>query len=259
MPVCSWVSGLLLCALAGPPLDDPRQDPYVRLPVLARLMEWATFQVSFDHDSMVPDMAAGDGLKQVHGKPRFADGLLGRALVCGPESGFALYPRERNATFATRGAVSLWIRPLEWTRVNGGNTEFLMLSNYSVYLERQGPAHNAEGQVTRQEGLLYLLLAKSTGTLCLQAGTADWPNGVWRLVVCNWSWPSMSLSIDGGPFQSLSAKVAPQPEEFGDLFIGAPSGGETALLDEVTFYRRPLSQDEARALYEALCPDGPAR
>jgi len=230
----------------GPPVD-PRADLYLADPALRALMDWVTFRLTFDGDSAVPDMAAGGWEPQVHGTPQFADGVKGRALVAGGESGGAIFPRELNAPLSTRGAISLWLCPLEWTHDNGGNTEFLMTTNASFYLQRQGPLHNEEGVVTRQEAVQFLMLSEVTGNNGLAFGTEDWPLGRWRLLVANWSWPSMSFSLDGGEFQSLSVKQNPTEANFGGLLIGS-AGGQKTLIDELTIYRRPLTVDEARAL-----------
>ncbi len=154
----------------------------------------------------------------------------------------------------TRGAVSLWIRPVHWTRVNGGNTTFLMTSNATFYLQRQGPAHDETGKLTRQEGVQYLIRGETTGNVTLMTGTANWPDGRWRLIVANWAWPTVSWSIDGGEFVGRSVRVNPDDGHFGDLVVGA-TGGEPTLIDELTIYRRPLTQAEARHLYETFRPE----
>jgi hypothetical protein len=239
-------------ACAGPPAD-PRANPYFANPTLRALMGWVTFQLTFDGGSMVPDMAAGDPKFTPGGTPQFAPGIMGLALVAGGQSGNAIFPRELNGPFDTRGAISLWLCPVEWTHVNGGNTEFLMTTNASFYLQRQGPMHNAEGVVTRQEGMQFLMLSPVTGNNCLAFGTEGWPLGQWRLVVANWSWPTMSFSLDGGEFQSVSVKQNPTAANFGGILVGS-SGGEKTLMDELTIYRRPLTLEEARAVYQAFKP-----
>lgn len=240
---CACAEGLL----------DPRSDLYYRNLRLRDLMPWVTLQLTFDSDSLVPDLAAGDPAVTPHGQPLFAPGIKGRALVAGDGSGQAAFARAGNANLETRGAVSLWVCPTGWTHHQGGNTTFLMTSNSSFYLQRQGPMHNDEGVVTRHEGVQFLMLSQVTGNQCLMVGTGDWPQGRWRLLVANWSWPTMSLSLDGGEFQSLTVKHSPGPEQFGALVVGASSGEQT-LLDELTIYRRPLTLDEVRALYQALSP-----
>ncbi len=252
--VCTSLFWLMGGASAQNPLPtDPRADPYFADPRLRELMDWVTFQLTFDAGGLVPDMAAGETTFSLHGEARFEPGVKGQALVAGADSGRAIYPRELNATLDTRGAVSLWVCPMGWTHQNGPNTTLLMTTNSSFYLQRQGPMHNEAGVVTRQEGFQFLMLSEVTGNKCLMVGTQDWPLGKWRLIVANWSWPTMSLSIDGGEFRSLSVKQSPTAGDFGGLAVGA-SGGEETLIDELTIYRRPLTLEEARVLYEAFAP-----
>lgn len=232
---------------------DPRADPYFAKPDLRALMDWVSFRLTFDGDSLTPDMAAGEFGFAPSGTPQFTDGVKGRALLAGDGSGLGTYSRPRNATLDTRGAISLWVCPVEWTHQNGGNTVLLMTANSSFYLQRQGPMHNEDGLVTRQEGLQFLMLSPVTGSNCLMLDTENWPMGKWRLLVANWSWPVMQLSVDGGQFQSLTVKQSPTEAQFGGLVVGA-SDGEKTLLDEVTFYRRPLSLQEVRSVYEAMRP-----
>jgi len=234
-------------------LLDPRADPYFVRPELRALLDWVTFRLTFDAGDMMPDMAVGDFAPAVQQPPQFAPGLKGQALVAGDGCGIAIYPRPGNVPLETRGAVSLWLCPVAWTHQNGGNTTFAMTGNASFYLQRQGPMHDAEGVVTRQEGVQYLIFSKTAGNQCLMFGTEDWPPGKWRLLVANWTWPTMEFSLDGGEFQSMALKGAPGADEFHGLLVGA-SGGEKTLMDELTFYRRPLELAEVRALQEALQP-----
>ena len=232
--------------------DDPRQNPYFAVPELRQLMEWATFQLTFDAGSMVPDLASGDSKPGISGTPKFEPGLRGQALVAGPGSGTCVYARDGNATFTTQGALAVWLCPVSWTHVLGDNTTMVMTTNASFYVQRQGPWF--EGPVLkRNEGLQYLIFSKSAGNQCLMYGTNDWPMSKWRLLVVNWSWPTIACSLDGGDFASATLKGKPAPEEFGGILIGA-GGGEKTLLDEITFFRRPLSLVEVKALYEALRP-----
>ncbi len=246
---------LLLPALSTqtPVATDPRGDPYFARPELRALMDWVTFQAAFDGGSLVPDMAAGAYKFTPHGTPRFEPGLRGLALQVGGETGAAMYPRARNFPLETRGALSVWLCPLGWTRDNGPNTEYVMTGNSTFYLERQGPMHNAEGVVTRHEGLLYLMRGTSAGNQTLYADTASWPQGQWRLIVLTWDWPVLGISVNGGDFSTATTTGKPRPGEFGDFLVGS-RGGEVTLMDELMIYRRPLSRVEAQALYQAFAP-----
>lgn len=251
LAVLVLVASVLTAAAVGAD-DDPRQSPYFAVPALRQLMEAATFQLTFDAAGMVPDMAGGDFKASLVGTPQFAPGVRGQALVAGTGSGVGLYPRDGNATFATQGAVALWVCPVAWTHVTGDNTTLVMTSNASFYVQRQGPWFEG-AELRRQEALQFLLFSKTVGNGSLMFGTNGFPNGQWRLLVANWSWPTMSFSLDGGEFGPTTVKGKPPLDEFGGILVGA-NGGEKTLLDEVMFFRRPLTQAEAKALYETLRP-----
>lgn len=252
----------LLAALAGAARAEPVPDagtpkhPFLR-PGFEALMDAVTFHVSFDADSMLPDMAAGREYQpRIHlprdkklAGPQFEDGLIGRALVLG--TGAAVYPREGNVLFGKRGAIALWVKPAEWKRPNGGNVVFAMTSNFTFYLQRQGPLRGKDNKVIRHEGIQYLAKASPQQKRFTHLGGGIWENGRWYLVVANWSWPRMELSINGGPFVASALPSAPSENGFGWPIVGA-SGAERGLLDEFMAFRRPLSHAEVRTLYTLL-------
>lgn len=252
LPLIALLASLAPCAAQGP--SEPWDDPWVADPVLRGLADWISFRLTFDHESLLPEMAAGSWEGQVSGALGFAPGVSGLALRVGDGGTRAVFPRGPNATFGTRGAVSLWICPVQWTRVNGGNTVFLVASNGAFYLQRQGPGHDAEGKLTRQEALHYLIRGELTGNQTLSSDTSKWPDGEWRFVVASWTWPIFSWSINGGEFSGIAVKANPDESYFGDLVVGSV-GGEPTLIDELTIYRRPLTLEETRRLYETYRPD----
>jgi hypothetical protein len=250
---CFLTIASLLPAQAPP--ADPRADPYFARPELRALMDWVTFQVTFDGGSLVPDMAAGNYKFTSSGTPLFQPGIKGLALQAGGGSGMALYSGPGNLPLATRGALSVWLCPLEWTHVNGGNTVFMMTGNGTFYLERQGPGHDAQGVVTRNECLLGLIRNTGAGDGTVYADTASWPARQWRLIVVDWDWPILGISVNGEDFSTVTTVGKPKPEDFPNFGVGSRDGEKT-LMDEFTLYRRPLTRAEAKAIYEAFKPVG---
>ena len=61
----------------------------------------------------------------------------------------------------------------------------------------------------------------------------------------------IEMSVDGGAFRANELRGKPPKKLFGDLMIGS-NGGDHTLIDEVFCYRRPLSENEARSIYEAF-------
>lgn len=236
-----------LCLLAASFCCAKDLDP--RPPHLRPLLDWVTFYQSFDHSTAVPDMAAGEWKVSVHGKPELADGLSGKALVAG--TGAVMYPGVRNWTIATRGAVSFWLCPVHWDHRNAGNTNFLLSGSSALYLERQGPLYNQDGQLQRGEVLLFGLQQGPTGNAA--AACSHWKDGEWHLIVANWSWPRIELSVDGSDFAGVELRGKPDSGLFGDFMLGSV-GGDPTLMDEVMLYRRPLTVEDARNHYKALRP-----
>jgi len=228
---------------------------------MARLMEAVTFHVGFDDQTMAPDMAEGPEYAPTpYGTwdnrspgPQFADGLLGKALVLG--TGGAIYPRKGNVLLAKRGAVALWVCPQDWQRPKDGNCVFAMTTNSSFYLQRQGPDQDADGRIVRQEAVHYLVFLPGKRSAGIDAGPA-WQNGRWYLLVANWSWPTLELSVNGEPFQVTSLEGLPEEKTFGDLAIGDRSGNRRGLLDEFLAFRRPLTAAEAKLLFETVRGEG---
>jgi len=254
-------TAILVVSLAGGGAEaSPGSgSPYLR-PEFRRLMDATTLHISFDADSMKPDMAEGPSFApsvfasrgKAYPEPQFADGLVGRALVLG--TGGAVYPRLDNVLLEDRGAIAVWIQPQNWQRPRDGNCVFAMTSNATFYLERQGPDVDDDGRVRRHEGILYIANLKPARAMTINGG-ADWKNDRWYLLVANWSWPTMELSVNGGPFKVRSLSRVPDESVFGSLVLGDRAGKPRGLLDEFFAFRRPLSLDEVQLLWQLRPPE----
>ena len=187
--------------LVGSVSADEMGPPYLR-EEFRPLMEAVTLHVGFDSDTLAPDMAEGAVYEpRVFASaggaaPQFAAGLIGRALVLG--TGGAVYPRRKRALGEPRGDRD--VDPASAVATSAGRQRvFTMTSNARFYLERQGPNVDADGRVRRHEGILYLAFLSGVRGATLDGGGA-WENGQWYLLVANWSWPTMELSVNGQPF-----------------------------------------------------------
>jgi hypothetical protein len=233
---------VMLCATAW-----AQQVPHIS--ELDPLMDCVTFHVSFDGGKFAPDVAAGSGDGKLSGKLAFAPGVSGQAAVIGKGGAGALFPRAGNFPATRRGAITMWVCPQEWNHREDDNIVFLMTSNASFYLQRQGPLYKPDGQPRRHEALQFLCLSKITGNAGATHNCSGWKNGEWHFLAANWQWPVMEFSLDGGPFDAAAVVRPPTEQTFGDLIIGAQHGPRT-LLDEVTIYRRTLTETEARLLWQ---------
>ncbi|MCM8768705.1 MAG: LamG domain-containing protein [Candidatus Omnitrophica bacterium] len=227
-------------------------SPWSTDPLLRELTAEIVFYLSFDGGNMKPEMALGLSDYRLTGQPKFVPGLKELALTAGGgKSGYAVYSSKLNFPIATQGTMIMWVCPVAWTHYNGPNTIFAMTTNFSFYLERQGPGHNEKGELTRQEAVLFLVNTPTTGNNCINFGTNNWPSGKWRMLAAVWKWPEMALSVDAGTFSVRSVKKPPLAQEFGDLLVGA-LGGEETLIDEVYVFKKALTKEELQKIYQAF-------
>ena len=251
-PQLTLCAALLCCArLAAQPVST---SPYDTQPVLRELMDAVTFHHSFDHDSLVPDMAVGEWKSQRFAKPQLAPGLVGNALVAG--TGSIAFKDAANWTIATRGALAFWVSPVKWNHDDAPNTNFVLSWSSAFYVERQGPVRKPDGGWKRLEALLVGMQRGLKGSR--GAGCRDWQPGEWRLVAVNWSWPELAISVDGGAFNARVFKGKPDPKVFGGLVLGS-RGGDHTLMDEFFAFDRPLTEAEVRAIYDAFKPKPQAK
>ena len=243
-----WLAVLSLLAVclahAGEP-DLP--SPYDSTPSLHPLMDAVTFHHGFDDESLLPDMALGEWKPRRLGTPELQPGLLGRALVAG--TGSLLFSDPGNWSISTRGALALWVCPVSWNHEQSPLTNLVLSQSAAFYLERQGPWRNPDGTWRRHECLLVGLQRGPKGSR--SAGCRDWLPGEWHLLAVNWTWPELSLSVDGGDFRAVMLPGKPDPSLFGGLIVGS-GGGDHTLIDELFCFNRPLTRSEVQDLFKAF-------
>lgn len=250
---------LLLCLSAASrgqtvhPYSDPR---------FAEVMSDAVLHLSFDGDSMKPDLVAGDpiepkvrgSLNKVFAAPVFTDGVIGRGLVLG--TGDATFPLPTPNPLLTRGAIAVWLKPETWNRDAGVNVNVIRTPTNVFVVQRQGPKHDPAGKVLRHENL-SASATPSAGERRLSVYRPVPENGAWNLIVVNWAWPTFSISVNGNPFVSRSLPRTPDdPDAFASVIVGSFHGreDERAILDELYLFSRPLTREEALLLYNTLVP-----
>ncbi|OGV83438.1 MAG: hypothetical protein A3K19_17625 [Lentisphaerae bacterium RIFOXYB12_FULL_65_16] len=185
------------------------------------------------------------------GKPTFAPGRFGQALVCGPEQALIHYRTEGNV-MPPSGTLSLWFKPVNWTPDD---------ENFHVLFE--SGSHEAGPQGVNR-GWLILYKYYQNGSLLFryadekdQVGMATvsagkWKADQWYHLAAIWSAEALRIYVNGeltatAP-QSRVAGTLGDTFSLGDNGWHVPHAGAQTLLDEVRVYAYPLAPDKIRGL-----------
>ena len=215
------------------------------------------FYKSFDDDSPVADMAAGQAKPlKAEGKLRLKPALWGKAMLFGDGEGAALdFPMAGNMPVPRPGALSFWICPVAWKRAPDEPSVYFFLAAGKgvICLQRQGAL---EGGRRRNNCFCFtchgLPGIPNVSASTVSGATREWKNGEWHLVVVNWRPALLEAFLDGQPLRAITLKRPIRPDEFatGRFRLGAVEG-EPTLMDDFAVYRRPLSPEEVRRLWES--------
>ena len=244
---------------AEPSIDTP----YYSRPDMAELMADVIFHVRYDDGTMKPDIAAGPkGLlktlpagwkkKPEPGKVygRYAPGIVGLALRA--DRGVGVYAAQGNMTPRTSGAIAFWLKPLDWRKDDDRGIHVFRTSGGHMGMGRQAGKRRKDGKKLRGEmfaGWAHKSLRKGERNACVpRYGLLK--NDQWYFVVLSWAWPTLSLSLDGGPFRTVSLPRVPDDAmaQIGSFNLGSRGGGAPTLIDEVMIFNRPLDAAEAKLI-----------
>ena len=256
-----------LACLPGPAVadEDLTDSPYLAHPALAELTSELTFYVSFDQESLAPNIAAGEkGLLTTAARPRkkkpkarapsgeYAPGIVGKALRLG--SGVGRYATDGNIALTTCGSIALWVKPLEWHENGDGMIDFVGTPGRHFGIARSGKMVRArDGKKLSNEWV------GGNARIGPNKGRANLPifgrltNGEWHLIVYKWAWPTIGMSIDGQPFRTKSLPRIPADilGTVKSFYLGCRRSAPT-LMDEVMVFKRPLDASEAKLLFDTV-------
>lgn len=202
--------------------------------------------------------AAGDAACLTAGQ-RFGPGIDGQAAYLGTSR--LTYATADNLP-AERGAIAMWVMPLNWTAGDGQRHNFFgtdlvmdgkdIASQVSLYKYER---HSSLRHSNRLVLFTARRLQRGDRTDFQRIGSEgipiwDWQPGQWYFLVLTWNRRSgrMQVYIDG--IKKLSRRMAP-PTVFGDRFsIGSDrQPADDLAVDDVRVYQGPFTQKEIRALY----------
>lgn len=233
-------------------------SPYYSNPKLVDLLSDVIFYVDYDGENMKPIIAGGPtglvttlspyAIQQEPGNVygEYAPGLIGKALKT--QSGAGWYAAEGNLKAKTSGALTFWFKK----EGDGGSVYFFQDQNSSMGMQWQNVTKDKDGKVL-VPGLLLAWIKKGLNEGMNSACGGEAIDGKWHFIVVNWAWPAYSVSVDAGPFQTLSLSRVPDEVLSAIHFFQLGSrGGAPTLMDEVMIFNRPLDAAEIKLIYETV-------
>ena len=220
-----------------------------------------SFYASFDRGP-VADTATGSPTGKPSAGLVLSGGLVGKALTVGAAEG-----RELSCTYegagnisSERGAVSLWLRPLDW---EGSDPHFQVFFSASgenavmhVYRYQDVGAQSAH---SRKLLFLFGPAGKNAAggwewTIASSARAREWDTEAWHHVACAWDAENMALYLDGRLEDEKQVR-APPGAAFDRFAVGGfgswQNAAGTTLVDELKVYGSPLSPAQVYTEWEA--------
>ena len=231
----------------------------------AELEQNVTFQISFEGSAEVDRAEGDDTLQQgkhedVQDGYSYVEGVKGKALYnTNPKGHVRRYAMKGNINFDRPGTVSLWIKPVNWTKLtrdspknpNGRyktiTTPFFMTgwskTGYIV-LERACPEF-----IDRSEQIRLLFPAFKNAKSYFSR-EYKWEDNKWYHIVLTWSGYNYTVYVNGEQVISAAQKEKLKQSDMHKNFEVRPMAGMT--LDEFTVYNKALTPAEVKALYDSM-------
>lgn len=227
------------------------------------------FHVSFDNDSINPDIAAGTKVARNNSTIGFAGkkiaGANGRGSAIVLDKSMAAQWYVNKNFNQKQGTVSLWINPVNWQVATKSRHLFFQanMRDFDLRLMRD---NNSDERI-----IFRITAAGFPGkikTFFATAKIADWTPGAWHKVDLVWDESFMRIFIDGtlqnfspaanGRGAVYSTTKFPEgtnfPEKtlYGGIAVNVPdkfNPAEKTAFDELKIYNYPLTPEEVRENY----------
>jgi hypothetical protein len=214
------------------------------------------FELDFDSDGTTADISAGrPKLLAKVGELKFAEGLRGKALVCGEGGAKLMYRKNGNLDFSSPGTITFWVKPIEWGKAAEFSRVFFFGMEYSKGFLGIQIASGPKGVSPLERNLNFTLLyfkSIADTTLSIQ-GFGRGTEKRWHMIALEWDNHTIFLSVDGKPLSrkalqgTLSQKLFP-----GRHFSLGSNYHAKYLMDQFRIYNRRLSNEELKRIYETL-------
>lgn len=193
------------------------------------------------------------------GKSAFADGLYGKAMICGKGGGALRYQRKGNMNFDNPGTVVFFYKPLDWEKDHNGKLprcNFWAIESMKGYIGVQGANDPKNICMCERQLHIMLLYGKRIKNTVLTFNPVT-PNTQrcknWHMISFAWAGDKLYLKFDKEDLKQFEFPQQLKESDFpaNDFTIGAASIWRY-LMDEFMIYNRKLSDNELNSIFDAL-------
>jgi len=206
------------------------------------------FYCPFD-GSLEPTVHRGDGGPKATGTFTFAKGKAGRGVLVGKRGTMLEYPAAGN--FEPRaGAISVWVKPLNWESRDNRHHIFFSLRGNPRWLLYKYAAGNTWFYIRVGTDKLTRI-----GPDAFDAAKMFlFKPGRWAHIAVSWQDGRASIRVNNIPFGRVPLEL-PEKVRMEKFFsVGSPVwktdvARHDTVIDELMIFRRPLTAEEVAALY----------
>lgn len=212
-----------------------------------------SFYASFDTATADADISEGrERPIAVLGKLNFADGIRGKALLCGKGGANVRYARKDNFTFQHPGTLLFFFKAINWKTTPGSRVFFTGIESAKGFFGLQIPGWPKEVcPCSRPLHTMFLYSKKIPGktfSAKLPGGEAEC--GKWHMIAFSWAPGQLRVNMDNQPGKTYQINFDLTDDAFPyEVFSVGSQADRNFLLDEYTIYSRRLSDGEIAEIF----------
>ena len=221
---------------------------------MPKFVDAVSFYISFDDETADADITEGRHKPMVvRGKKVFAEGIRGKAALCGQNGAQFRYYRKDNLNFDQAGTIVFFYKGAFKSLKSGPRTFFWGIESNSGYIGQ----HLANDPKTlcpckRELHTMYLFgkrIKNRTFFTKLSGGEAGCEK--WHMLAFSWAPGQISIKFDNEPSKNYPTSFEMTEADFpaNNFSVGSCSHWEY-YIDEFTIYSRRLSDVELSEIYE---------
>ena len=217
-----------------------------------------SFYASFDRGILNADMSAGEEKpSNVLGKANFAEGIRGKAMICGPDGARVRYMRKNNITFDRPGTLVFFYKGLDWHTPKKNAVFFTAIESGKGFIGLQLPAWSATPCPCKLPLHVMFLYGKKIPRATYSAPISDGKGcDKWHMIAFSWAPGQLRVNADDRPGKTFNIPFDMTDADFPlNVFSVGSHLHWKYLLDEFTIYNRRLSDSEIVQIYNKYMKD----